>query len=70
MNSSYENIADILLKHKNCIVLTGSGISVDSGIQTFRSKGGLWEQYDPAVYCSIEVFQKDPSKYWLLRGDF
>jgi NAD-dependent deacetylase len=29
-----------------------------------------WEKYDPTVYASIEVFRKDPSKYWEIRGDF
>lgn len=52
------------------MVLTGAGISAESGIPTFRSQGGLWEKYDPAVYASIEVFRNDPSKYWTLRGDF
>jgi NAD-dependent deacetylase len=31
---------------KKLIVLSGSGISAESGIQTFRGMGGLWEQYD------------------------
>ena len=30
---------------KNLIVLTGAGISAESGISTFRDSGGLWEQY-------------------------
>jgi NAD-dependent deacetylase len=52
------------------VALTGAGISAESGIPTFRSKGGLWEKYDPAVYASIEVFRQDPSKYWSIRGEF
>ena len=51
-------------------MLTGAGISAESGIPTFRSKDGLWEKYDPMVYASIEVFRRDPSKYWQIRGDF
>jgi NAD-dependent deacetylase len=46
------------------------GIPLESGIPTFRSKGGLCENYDPAVYASIEVFRQDPSKYWSIRGEF
>ena len=70
MTSPYLDVAELLLRLKNCVVLTGAGISAESGIPTFRSKGGLWEKYDPMVYASIEVFRKDPSKYWLIRGDF
>jgi NAD-dependent deacetylase len=70
MTSPYIQVAELLLRLKNCVVLTGAGISAESGIPTFRSKGGLWEKYDPTVYASIEVFRKDPSKYWQIRGDF
>ena len=70
MTSSYTEVAELLLTLKNCVVLTGAGISAESGIPTFRSKDGLWEKYDPMVYASIEVFRRDPSKYWQIRGDF
>ena len=55
---------------KPCVALTGAGISAESGIPTFRSKGGLWEKYDPMVYASLETFREDPSKYWTIRGEF
>ncbi len=55
---------------KPCVALTGAGISAESGIPTFRSRGGLWEKYDPVVYASIKAFREDPSKYWTIRGEF
>jgi len=70
MNDSYKDVAGLMAAQKKCVVLSGAGISAESGIPTFRSKGGLWEKYDPTVYASIEVFRKDPSKYWEIRGDF
>ncbi|MGB5424694.1 MAG: NAD-dependent deacylase [Desulfobacterales bacterium] len=70
MTSPYKEVAELLLTLENCVVLTGAGISAESGIPTFRSKDGLWEKYDPMVYASIEVFRRDPSKYWQIRGDF
>ena len=66
----FKEVAELMIDLKQCVVLTGAGISAESGIPTFRSQGGLWVKYDPAVYASIEVFRKDPSKYWTLRGDF
>lgn len=70
MKTIYREVAELFIGHKHCVVLTGAGISAESGIPTFRSQGGLWEKYDPAVYASIEVFRNDPSKYWTLRGEF
>jgi NAD-dependent deacetylase len=66
----YGQIAELILKRQPCVALTGAGISAESGIPTFRSKGGLWEKFDPSVYASIEVFRADPSKYWSIRGEF
>ena len=70
MNVSYEDIAQLMLDLKEGVALTGSGVSAESGIDTFRSQDGLWKRYDPSVYSSIEVFKRDPSKYWAVRGDF
>jgi len=70
MESVYEQIASLILHQQPCVALTGAGISAESGIPTFRSKGGLWEKFDPTVYASIEMFRTDPSKYWSIRGEF
>lgn len=70
MDSIYRDAAEIIAKSRNCIALTGAGISAESGIPTFRSKGGLWNDYDPTVYASIDTFIEDPSKYWSIRGEF
>ena len=70
MDTVYQEIAKLMLDLKPCAALTGAGISAESGIATFRSKGGLWEKYDPMVYASIEAFREDPSKYWTIRGEF
>lgn len=68
--STYREIAELIVGLKSCVALTGAGISAESGISTFRDKGGLWDKYDPVAYASIEAFRSDPSKYWLIRGDF
>jgi NAD-dependent deacetylase len=42
------------------VVLTGSGISAESGMKTFRDNGGLWEEYDVMEVASIEGWYKNP----------
>ncbi|MEM8572480.1 MAG: NAD-dependent deacylase [Pseudomonadota bacterium] len=41
-------------------VLTGAGISAESGLGTFRDKGGLWEKFDPMQLATPEAFARDP----------
>ena len=45
---------------KKLVVLTGAGISAESGIRTFREMGGLWEEYDVMEVASIEGWNKNP----------
>jgi NAD-dependent deacetylase len=41
-------------------VLTGAGISAESGLGTFRDKGGVWARFDPMKLATPEAFAKDP----------
>ena len=45
---------------RNIVVLTGAGISAESGIDTFRSDGGLWEQHRVEDVATPEGFARDP----------
>lgn len=42
-----------IIKSKWVVALTGAGISAESGIPTFRGKGGLWEKYPPSLFGNI-----------------
>jgi len=45
---------------KKLVVLTGAGISAESGIKTFREMGGLWEEYDVMEVASPQGWAKNP----------
>ena len=45
---------------RNIVILTGAGISAESGIDTFRSAGGLWEQHRVEDVATPEGFARDP----------
>ncbi len=55
-----------ILRAKKTIVLTGAGISVESGIPDFRSEQGLWSKYDPEEYAHIDAFRAQPEKVWVM----
>jgi NAD-dependent deacetylase len=47
------------------VALTGSGISAESGVPTFReAQTGLWERYDPQELATPEAFARDPRLVW------
>ena len=46
------------------VVLTGAGISAESGIPTFREKGGIWEKHDAYKLATPEGFKENPLKVW------
>lgn len=53
-----------LSKDSSLLVLTGAGVSAESGIPTFRGAGGLWETHPFEKLASIEGFQEDPALVW------
>jgi len=46
----------------NIFVLTGAGISAESGLGTFRDKGGIWARFDPMKLATPEAFAHDPDQ--------
>ena len=54
---------------KKYVILTGAGISAESGIRTFRDSGGLWEDHDVQQVASPEGFRQDPKLVWQFYKD-
>src|SRR3954453_5334389 len=63
-----ERLAELMRAHRPCVVLSGAGISTESGIPDFRSATGIWAQYDPMEYATIDAFLADPAKVWDFYG--
>jgi len=61
---SVSALAELILRRQPCVVLTGAGVSTESGIPDFRSPTGLWAKFDPLQYGSLEAFRRDPRKVW------
>ena len=60
-----EQAAQLLQSAKQICILTGAGISAESGIPTFRDKQtGLWENFRAEDLASIEGFERDPKLVW------
>ena len=61
---SAARLAELIRDAQPCVVLTGAGVSTESGIPDFRSPTGIWAEFDPLEYASIEAFRRDPAKVW------
>ena len=59
-----DELADLVRERQPCVVLTGAGVSTESGIPDFRSPSGVWAHHDPMEYATIQAFRSDPEKVW------
>jgi NAD-dependent deacetylase len=59
-----EQAKEWLAEAHSVAVLTGAGVSAESGIPTFRGSEGLWRQYKPEDLATPEAFSRDPKLVW------
>lgn len=64
MRSDIEKLKSRLASARSLAVLTGAGVSAESGVPTFRGKGGLWRNHDPQELATPEAFEADPFLVW------
>jgi NAD-dependent deacetylase len=55
---------NLTLTSQRTLVLTGAGISAESGVPTFRGTAGLWKSFRPEDLATPEAFQRDPRLCW------
>ena len=58
------DIRDRIAQAESVTVLTGAGISADSGVPTFRGEEGLWKNFRPEELASPHAFERDPTLVW------
>lgn len=59
-----EQTREWLRKARRVAVLTGAGVSAESGVPTFRGKDGLWKHYRPEDLATPDAFSRDPKLVW------
>jgi NAD-dependent deacetylase len=59
-----DELLERIRKARRASVLTGAGVSAESGIPTFRGAGGIWEKYDSSKLATLQGFKDDPLTVW------
>ena len=59
-----ENLISTLKHAASVCVLTGAGISAESGVPTFRGEGGLWKKFRPEELANFNAFIRNPELVW------
>lgn len=64
MRSNVDDARDRVLAARSIAVLTGAGVSAESGIPTFRSNGGYWRKFRFEDLATPQAFARDPKFVW------
>ena len=64
MDRELASLRDALMEAERVAVLTGAGISAESGVPTFRGADGLWRNHDVMELATPEAFSRDPKLVW------
>lgn len=64
LQDKIDQAKDWIGKARSLTVLTGAGISAESGIATYRDENGLWEKFKAEDFSSLKAFQQDPKIVW------
>jgi len=68
MQDKSAHVREILRRARHIAVLTGAGVSAESGVPTFRSADGLWKKFSASDLATPEAFIKNPRLVWQWYG--
>ncbi|MGA1869459.1 MAG: SIR2 family NAD-dependent protein deacylase [bacterium] len=69
MNEKISLISQKISESKRNIIFTGAGISTESGIPDFRSKGGIWDKFKPIYFNEFMTSKEARIKYWQRKSE-
>jgi NAD-dependent deacetylase len=64
LTTKLERARALLAGAARTVVLTGAGVSAESGVPTFRGPDGLWRKHRPEELATPEAFRRDPRLVW------
>jgi NAD-dependent deacetylase len=64
LDAALERAANLVRKSARVAVLTGAGVSAESGVPTFRDSDGLWENHRVEDVATPDAFRRDPGLVW------
>ena len=64
MDEALREARDLIAAARTVVVLTGAGVSAESGVPTFRGPDGLWKQYRAEELATPDAFDRDPRLVW------
>ncbi len=64
MKKDIDELKKIITNSNRVTVLTGAGISAESGVPTFRGAGGIWQNYQVTDVATPQAFARDPELVW------
>jgi len=59
-----DKLKSLLIRDTKAVVLTGAGISAESGVPTFRGEEGLWKKFRPEELATFDAFMANPELVW------
>lgn len=69
LNGAVEDAARLIVESTYTVALVGAGLSVESGIPTFRGPGGLWTRLGEPSMNGFQDFVRDPVEWWRQQED-
>ena len=64
LDQSIVRTVEYIRKSRHVVSLVGAGLSAESGIPTFRGKGGIWTKFGEPTIDGWELFRRDPAAWW------
>ncbi|MFP4475485.1 MAG: SIR2 family NAD-dependent protein deacylase [Desulfatibacillaceae bacterium] len=69
MSDTYVEIAQKMARAENAVAFTGAGISTESGIPDYRSKGGIWKKFQPVYFDDFMSSRDARVEYWRRKAE-